>query len=680
MMKYYKEYKIHDYKIENGYDNTIYSFDIETTSYLLLNGEILPASHYLKLDESDKALALKQSCMYIWMLSINDQVYYGREWCELVEFISYLDELIDAKKQIFIHNLSFEFQFLKSVFKIESVMARKKRKPMTVKLLDYNVTLRCTLFMTNCKLEKVSEVYNLPVKKLSGNLNYDLLRHSKTKLTDKELSYCENDCLVIYEYIKFMLTIYKKIEKIPITSTGQVRRELREKVLKNYNYRKKVSRAVNTNPHVYNLLNDCFMGGYTHANYIYADIIINNVTSFDFASSYPYCMTCFKMPMTEFKECHIRKKKDMLKGFAYLMRVIFYHINSKYDNTFLSGSRCKSIKGAVYDNGRIIKAEYVEIVVTDIDFNIILDWYQVSNYEIVESYYSLYNYLPKEIINFILDKYVMKTKYKNVEGKELIYNLEKAKFNSIYGMSVTRTIADKVEYEDEWKEIPLTNNEIIDLLEKEKKTGFQSFAWGCWITSRARKNLCENIMKLDKWCIYCDTDSIKLIEGFDISIINNYNEKVKKRLKFTSDILNIDYQKFSPVDIKGKEHPLGLFEKDNFYKSFITQGAKKYAYIDEDDKIHITVSGVPKDASVELRSLDDFRDNFVFHYEYTNKHFIEYNDEQIEVELTDYQGNIFLVSDKSGASLFPCEYELGKSLDYIELITDKHSKYSVYEE
>lgn len=28
---------------------------------------------------------------------------------------------------------------------------------------------------------------------------------------------------------------------------------------------------------------------------------------------------------------------------------------------------------------------------------------------------------------------------------------------------------------------------------------------------------------------------------------------------------------------------------------FITQGAKKYAYIDSDDKkIHITVSGVPK--------------------------------------------------------------------------------------
>ena len=247
-------------------------------------------------------------------------------------------------------------------------------------------------------------------------------------------------------------------------------------------------------------------------------------------------------------------------------------------------------------------------------------------------------------------------------------------------MSVTRTIADKVLYEDEWMEIPLTNEEIIDALEKEKKTGFQSFAWGVWVTSIARKNLIENIINLDKWAIYSDTDSIKLLNGFDMSIIDSYNEKVKKRLKFTSSVLNIPYNKFAPVDINGVSHPLGLFEMDAKYKKFITQGAKKYAYVDEDDNIKITVAGVPKKASSELKTLDQFRDNFIFSYKSTNKHFIEYNDNQFEIEMTDYLGNTFLVNDSSGAGLYPCEYELGKSLDYIELITDKHSKYSVYNE
>jgi hypothetical protein len=428
------------------------------------------------------------------------------------------------------------------------------------------------------------------------------------------------------------------------------------------------------------MLNDAFMGGYTHANYIYTDTIVKDVTSFDFTSSYPYCMTSFKFPMSEFRECHIKHASDMIKGFAYLVRVTLNNINSKYDNNFLSASRCKKIIGGRYDNGRIIKAELVEITLTDIDFKLILASYNVGSYKIEESFYSLYNYLPKELILFILDKYVIKTEYKGIKEKELIYNLEKAKFNSIYGMSVTRTIADKVIYDDEWREEELTNEEILEILEKEKKTGFQSFAWGVWVTAYARKNLIENIMKLDKYAIYSDTDSIKLLNGFDIDIINSYNEKVKKRLKFTSSILNIPYNKFAPKDIKGVSHPLGVFDMDAKYKEFITQGAKKYAYKDLEDKIKITVAGVPKKASSELKSLDEFRDNFVFSYNSTDKHFIEYNDNQIKVELIDYKGIKKEVSDKSGAGLYPCEYELGKSLDYIELITDKHSKYSVYKE
>ncbi len=679
-MKYFKEYKYHNYKIENNYDTTIYTFDIESTSYLILDGVIYNQLSYLKFSEDEKKRSIKQATMYIWMLGINNDVYFGRTWEELIEFISYLDEIIDAKKIIFVHNLSFEFQFLQKVFRIESVIARKSRKPMAVKLLDYNILFRCTLFMTNCKLEKIPEVYNLDVKKLVGNLDYNLIRHSKTPLAEKELMYCENDCLVLYEYIKFMLTQYKSLDKLPLTSTGRVRRELREKVLKNYNYRRKVSKSINVNPHIYNLLNDCFMGGYTHANYIYSDVIVKNITSFDFTSSYPYVMTTYKFPMNEFKKCHLKSIDKMMKSFAYIVHIVLYNISSKYDNNFLSASRCKKILKGVYDNGRIIKAEMIEIVLTDIDLRLIKDTYNISHYDIIESYYSLYNYLPKDFILFVLDKYVIKTKYKGIKEKELIYNLEKAKFNSLYGMSVTRTIADKVIYEEGWKEEELSNNEIIELLNKEKKIGFQSFSWGVWVTSIARNNLIRNIIKLDKWSIYADTDSIKLLPGFDETIINSYNEKVKKRLKFTSEVLNIPYEKFSPLDINNKPHPLGVFEKDAFYLEFITQGAKKYAYKDTDNKIHITVAGVPKKGAEELKDLNDFRDNFVFHYEYTDKHFIEYNDNQISVEMTDYLGNICIVKDKSGACLLPCEYELGKSMDYMELITDKHSKYSVYKE
>ena len=104
-------------------------------------------------------------------------------------------------------------------------------------------------------------------------------------------------------YLKKENDIYGNLDKIPMTSTGKVRRELKSIVLKDSSYRNKVYRAINTDPHVYNLLVKAFQGGYTHANYFYTDMVLKNVKSFDFTSSYPYVMVTHKYPSTEFKKC-----------------------------------------------------------------------------------------------------------------------------------------------------------------------------------------------------------------------------------------------------------------------------------------------------------------------------------------------------------------------------------------
>ena len=53
----------------------------------------------------------------------------------------------------------------------------------------------------------------------------------------------------------------------------------------------------------------------------------------------------------------------------------------------------------------------------------------VDKYEFNEVYWSRKDYLPKELLEFILEKYENKTKFKGVEGKEVEYALEKGKFN-----------------------------------------------------------------------------------------------------------------------------------------------------------------------------------------------------------------------------------------------------------
>lgn len=205
---------------------------------------------------------------------------------------------------------------------------------------------------------------------------------------------------------------------------------------------------------------------------------MKNVSSFDFCSSYPYVMVTQKFPMSEFKRCNIKKASQMLDNFAYLLVVRMKNVECKFYNTFISQSKCRYLKKAKFDNGRIIGAAELEIVLTDVDFKFLLQAYDFD-YEIIESYFSRYDYLPIEFINFILDKYYIKTTYKNVSGKELEYNLEKAKFNSLYGMTVTNNIKDEVIFDNEtgWREEEQTNEKILELLQKEKKQGFLSFSW-----------------------------------------------------------------------------------------------------------------------------------------------------------------------------------------------------------
>lgn len=259
-MNYYNSFEKHFAKLEKGrkkIDNTIYTFDIETTSYLILDGKQIPACEYLNLSPDEQESCEFRSCMYIWQFSIDDKVYYGRTWQELRVFLDKLYFYNPHKKILFIHNASFEFQYLKDVFEVANVFSRKTRKVIKFDLPEYNFEVHCSYYMSNCKLENLPSVFNLSVEKQVGSLNYDLIRHNETKLTTQELNYCKYDCLVVYEYIKKELETYKYVDKIPITSTGHVRRELKQRVYRDFEYKHYVKKAININPHVYNLLIRC---------------------------------------------------------------------------------------------------------------------------------------------------------------------------------------------------------------------------------------------------------------------------------------------------------------------------------------------------------------------------------------------------------------------------------------
>ena len=674
--KFFKSYS-EDVVIHNkkSYENNIFTFDIETSSYLNYKGSIIPACEYKKYKEEDLEYF---SSMYIWVFGINKTVYYGRTWEEFSDFLKAFDSVNPkVNKIVYVHNLAFEFQFLKSHIKVKNVFARKSRKVIGFDLEEYNISFRCSLYLTNASLEYLPNLYGLKIKKQVGFLDYDLLRNQYTELTDKELKYCEYDSLVLYEVINFFKKQYIEVFNIPKTSTGIVRKEFKEEVKGNKQYYNKIKKAYNKSPHIYNFLVKAFAGGYTHANYIYADEIIEDVSSFDESSAYPFHMVTFMFPSTEFKKCYINKIEDMVSNFAYLVKVKLKNVKSRYYNHVLSYSHCYDMYNVICDNGRIISADELTFYGTEIDLKLYLDCYECE-YEILESYYSLYRFLPIELVKFILKKYKNKVVLKSID--EVKGMLEKNKFNSIYGMCVTNTIRSEVLYDDSfgWNERQLTNEEIETKLNKEFFYSFLSFSWGVWITSRSRNTLIRQIIANDDYLIYSDTDSLKLKSGFDQKYIDDYNKNVIEKIKDVCKQRGLKFSDFSVLDAKGKKHTLGLFEYEGTYDKFKTLGAKKYC-VEKNGVVELTVSGIPKKSGSKcLKDINEFKKGKVFSAEITGKKVAMYNDEIPAHTLKDFQGNEAEVSAGSGVTIIGADYTLGITNEYEDLI--QSSERSLYNE
>lgn len=132
--------------------------------------------------------------------------------------------------------------------------------------------------------------------------------------------------------------------------------------------------------------------------------------------------------MSKFRKCNIDNHTQFLSRFCYIVDVTFYDIDSKYFNNIISKSSCYSGDKIQTDNGRIIKAKEISTIITDVDFELIRKAYKYDYYIINECYYARKDYLPKTIVEFILKKYVDKTKLKNVEGKEVLYQITKRQF------------------------------------------------------------------------------------------------------------------------------------------------------------------------------------------------------------------------------------------------------------
>lgn len=613
---------------QKRYADIICTFDIESTN----------------LDE------YKQAIMYHWQACIDGMICVGRTWGEFQTFLNEIDRYLPRGLTIvfYVHNLGYEFQFLRAVhnFTEDEVFCLSGRKVAKCEI-GSRFEFRCSYVLTNMSLREF--LHKMGVDHQKTELDYAQRRFPWTPLTDKELEYCIIDVLGLYEALRKMFKADgNTIADVPLTSTGYVRTDFK-RAMRQGGFLPMVHDCAPSYD-VYLALRRAFRGGNTHANRCYTGVILENVTSYDRASSYPDVLVNMPYPVKPFARDYTTDTNMLLPGFPYVMCIDFFDVDLQdpfYGCPYLSIHKCYNLTGAVNDNGRVIRAKRFQTWLTDIDFQIVKDQYKWSRAVITSCYRSEYGLLPSAMKAVTMDYYERKTKLKGVDGQEVYYMKAKNKLNSIYGMCATNPVRTSLVFNGTDFNVKEVNEE--EELKKANKKSFTVFAWGCWCTAWARYWLERAIRLCGHKFVYCDTDSVKYIGDVDFSDLNKEIQAQSERHKAYAD------------DPAGRRHYLGVYEHDATYKRFCTLGAKKYAYEDQDGKLHITIAGVSKGGAAELGKLENFQDGFVFHESGGME--AVYNDQWGEPIIIDghklsIPPNIYLSNG---------EYTLGLTLEYKRL-------------
>lgn len=659
------------------------SFDTETTStYIEPNG-----------------IKEKFAFMYVWQFGIGGYYCYGRTWEEFIHLCKFIQSslnLNDKKRVIiYIHNLSFEFQFFRKYFDWLNVFATRSRNPIKA-LTSYGIEFRDSLILSGYKLANVAKnLTSHKIPKMVGDLDYSLTRTKDTTFSKKELGYMLNDVRILIAYIDEQREEYGDITKIPLTNTGRVRRFVRNECFKEKSYHGKIKAQTIKDENEYLTLKQAFAGGFTHANPNHVGKKYHNIASFDFTSSYPTVMIAEQYPCSKAipqKWVNWDRFNEINEKALQIFTVEFTGLQTKvYFDNYISKNKCLDIKGEIENNGRIFSADYLKIIITSVDWDIIKQVYSWKTVKISNQIAYYKDYLPKPIIQSILHFYKKKTTLKHVKGKEAEYMHGKGMLNSCYGMAVTDIVHDEEIYSgDQWSEQPADGQKEIDNYNKSYNR-FLYYPWGVFVTAYARHNLWTGILEFKDDYIYSDTDSIKAKNyKKHMKYIDEYNQEITNKLEKCLDHYGIDKSELAPLDVDGIPHPLGLWDFEGVYKTFKTLGAKRYIVENlpykkphsmaknKDDILEITIAGLPKDKGRDYllkvsnndmnKVFQNFTDKMKVPENDSGKMTAYYDDEEKTAIIKDYQGHYTKVTSRSSVHLSKASFEMTLAEKFIKLL------------
>lgn len=625
----------------------------------------------------------KRGIMYIWQFGLGNIVTYGRTWEQFKKFLRFLKVALDLSNEkrlvVYVHNLAYEFQFIRKMFSWTEVFMLEERKP--VYALTDGIEFRCSLKLSGGKsLANVGKDLVLyPVEKKVGDLDYDIIRTPLTPLSQKEMGYCENDIRVLLHYIQEKIENDGDITRIPLTNTGYVRNYCRKECYKRWKPYRAIMDELTLEVDEFSQLLRGFQGGYTHANPVYVQKVLSKVASYDFTSSYPAVMLLEKFPMSK---AHLVTTELSDDEFERLLQTkccifdleIFDVIPILSQAHPISRSKCSIAENYVLDNGRIVMAEHLKITCTEQDYFVYREFYDWGDFAISNFRYYDKGYLPKQFSKAILELYQMKTKLKGVDGEEINYMISKNMLNAAYGMSVTNPVRTELIYTDSdtFEKRPPNIEEALKKYNEQKRR-FLFYPWGVWVTAYARANLFSGILECGDDFVYSDTDSVKILnKELHEDYFRRYDDAIMEKIEKAAQIYNWSPEDYSPKTIKGIPKPIGVWDFEGVFDEFKTLGAKRYL-VRTGDKYVLTLAGANKTKALEYLKnsgapFDVFDDAMFIPPDYSGRLTLTYIDEETSGTVIDCNGVPFSYHETSSVHMEKSAYNLTMSQDFIRYL------------
>lgn len=377
------------------------------------------------------------------------------------------------------------------------------------------VTIMDSLKTVNMSIENSANMYNLPIKK--GHIDYDLYRPEDYKPTQNELDYIHNDTEIDMRTIQ----INMDMGGVKFTQAGNARYLYKRCIgKKNYEvYFPKLDEATDK------YIRKAYRGGYVYCNPKYCDKIIYNMVSLDKNSMYPAQMLHEPMPYGEpepftgkFKPIgnynlfvqHLRCKFELKKNGVPTIAKKSGFLSSP--DLYISSSN-----GYLYElwlSNPDLELLFMNYDVTDIEY---INGYMFKSIKGVEiTAEQAKNMTKQEIIDedgkgSLFYDYIHQWRMGKEYHKGAQRDYDKRMQNALYGTFGSNPMRGS--------RIPYINEKgILSFYDTEKKYvdvgGYIPVA--VFVTAWARYNLIKHIVKHHDEFVYCDTDSLYLLDSVNL--------------------------------------------------------------------------------------------------------------------------------------------------------------------